>query len=412
MLIVEAIDAGHGDAILVRYPGSAGYERILLIDGGPPSARTENGEVFRPYADRVVPRLMEIKAERDKKPKSMDIHRGQPTLVLDLVVCTHIDDDHIGGIERLYGCLAGATTCAPGGKDIEARRLWFNSFSVLLGDAVDIAAATMGAAAEAIAAGVRNGENLTDYVLSITGASINNGAPGLLVAAGQQPKGFGPAKVTILAPGKKALTELREKWLDWVQEKGAVAAGEALTAGLDTVRFRADTSVANLSSIVMLIEAFGTRVLLTGDQRGDHVLEGLESAGLVADGGVFPVDVMKVPHHGAIGNNQRAFVERVPADTYIFSANGKDQNPDTPVLEMYAAQAKTGRRFTMAFTNRDMVYAANRKGEMPTLKGKTVGTLAEAIVVLREDPDVEKNVTFACREPDQHSLVVPLAPKS
>ncbi len=40
MFILEAIDAAHGDAILVRYKGNAGFERIILVDGGPPSERT------------------------------------------------------------------------------------------------------------------------------------------------------------------------------------------------------------------------------------------------------------------------------------------------------------------------------------------------------------------------------------
>jgi hypothetical protein len=409
MLIVEAIDAGHGDAILVRYQGNGGYERVLLIDGGPLSAKAADGDGYVPYADHIVPRLMEIKAARDEKPQTEDIHSGEPALILDLVACTHIDDDHIAGIERLYGCLAGQTACAPDGKDIEAPRLWFNSFSTLLGNAVDIGAAVRGETAEAMAASVRQGENLTAYAQGC-GATINEDAPGLLIAAGQVPKGFKPAKVTILAPGEKALVKLREDWLAAVERMGKKKPGEAASAGLDTGRFKADTAVANLSSIVMLIEVFGRRVLLTGDQRGDHVLDGLEDAKLVAPGGDFKVDILKVPHHGSIRNNPPEFIARVQADTYIFSANGKDQNPDTPVLERVAAQAKD-RKLTMAFTNGDMVYAPDRKGEMPTLKGKTVRTLAEAIAVLQEDPDVERNVSFECRDREQHSLVFELATK-
>ena len=161
MIIFEAIDAAHGDAILVRYKGNAGFERIILVDGGPKSASNEHGKAYVPYETRVIPRLMEIKKERDKKKTTEDIRAGQPELALDLVVCTHIDDDHIAGIERFYGCLSGNGKCAKDGDKVEGKRLWFNSFSALLGDAVDIAAAKLAEARDAVVVSVNQGENLT-----------------------------------------------------------------------------------------------------------------------------------------------------------------------------------------------------------------------------------------------------------
>jgi hypothetical protein len=53
-------------------------------------------------------------------------------------MCTHIDDDHIAGVERLYGCLSGDGQCADDGDKVEAKTLWFNSFSKLMdGDSID-----------------------------------------------------------------------------------------------------------------------------------------------------------------------------------------------------------------------------------------------------------------------------------
>ena len=193
-----------------------GFERIILIDAGPKSAKNEKGKAYIPYETRVIPRLLEVKKERDANAD--DIRAGQPKLALDLVVCTHIDDDHIAGVERLYGCLSGDTTCAKDGDKVEAKRLWFNSFSALLGDAVDIAAAALGETPEAVAASVGQGENPTTFALSC-GAEINKDAPGRLMAVGQQPSGFLPAKVTILNPDKKALEKLRKDWLAAVGRK-------------------------------------------------------------------------------------------------------------------------------------------------------------------------------------------------
>ena len=62
MMIFEAIDAGHGDAILLRYRSeNVGLERVMLIDGGPKSARNEKGNPYIPYQTRIIPRLMELK---------------------------------------------------------------------------------------------------------------------------------------------------------------------------------------------------------------------------------------------------------------------------------------------------------------------------------------------------------------
>jgi beta-lactamase superfamily II metal-dependent hydrolase len=413
MIIFEAIDAGHGDAILVRYHGNAGFERIILVDGGPKSANNGRGTAYVPYETRVIPRLMEIKRDRDAKKKTEDIRAGQPVLSLDLVVCTHIDDDHIAGIERLYGCLSGNGACAEDGDKVEAKRLWFNSFSALLGEAVDIGAAVLGEATDAFVVSVNQGENLTSYALR-SRSSVNEDAPGLLIAAGQTPKGFLPAKVSVVAPGTKALEKLRKDWLEAVRAKAKKKkkAAEPAAAGLDAARFRADQSVPNLSSIVLLIEGFGRRILLTGDQRGDRVLQGLISAGRMKPGGTFHVDIMKVPHHGSTANVQPKFIDAVPADTYVFSANGKDQNPDTAVLALVANEARKGRKFTMAFTNGDLVYAKDKRGELPKIGNKTVATLTEAITELKKDADVRANVSFVFRDPAEHSLVMPLEAKA
>jgi beta-lactamase superfamily II metal-dependent hydrolase len=412
MLVFEAIDAGFGDAILLRYPGDGGFERIILIDGGPKSATDENDDRFVPYEKRIVPRLMEIKKERDKNPN--DLNAGRPVLDLDLVVCTHIDDDHIAGIERLYGCLSGDTTCAANGNAIAAKRLWFNSFSKLLGDEVDIAAALAANTPEAIAAAVSDGEDTTKYALAHQ-AMINDDVPGKLITVGYQPKDLKPAKIVVLNPGEKSLTKLRKEWIKGVKliEKRALekAAKEAITAGTAAKIFKPDAAVANLSSIVMLVEAFGRSVLLTGDQLSTHILDGLEETGRWKKGKTLHVDIMKVPHHGSTANVQQNFIDAVKADIYLFSANGKDQNPDVPVLQMVANEAKTGRKFTMAFTNGGMNYQPDRDGNFWKIGRKSIKTLAAAITELKKIPEVAKNVKFVFRDPTKHSLVFPLAPK-
>ena len=227
----------------------------------------------------------------------------------------------------LYG--AFGPTCAKDGDKVDGSRLWFNSFSDLLGDAVDIEAALAGVPVQAVAASVGQGENTTRFALAC-GAEINADAPGTLIAVGQQPKDLQPAKVTILNPGERSLTRLRKERLKKVEEmKKKGPTGVPAGAGGDSSA--PDNAIANLSSIVMLVEAFGRRVLLTGDHFSLDILDGLESAQRWKKGQTFHVDIMKVPHHGSTANVQSEFVAAITADIYVFSANGKDQNPDPPV---------------------------------------------------------------------------------
>jgi hypothetical protein len=97
-----------------------------------------------------------------------------------------------------------------------------------------------------------------------------------------------------------------------------------------------DSSVANLSSLVVLAEVGKKRILLTGDARGDKVLEGLELAGLLkADGkSTMHVDVFKVPHHGSDRNADPILFRRVTADHYVFSGDGEHGNPERATLQM------------------------------------------------------------------------------
>ena len=78
-------------------------------------------------------------------------------------------------------------------------------------------------------------------------------------------------------------------------------------------------------------------MLLTGDARGDHVLEGLEAANLLKDGKCH-VDLLKLPHHGSNRNLEPKFFEQITADHYVVSSNGERfDNPDQETLEWLAA---------------------------------------------------------------------------
>ncbi len=151
-----------------------------------------------------------------------------------------------------------------------------------------------------------------------------------LVRAGHKPIKLGNLKLTVVAPLEENLHELQE---EWDKEVKAILKKEKDKQALAKAAAYVDESVANLSSIVVLVEADGKRILLTGDGRGDHTIQGLEKAGLLKKGKI-KVDVLKMPHHGSIRNIDTSYFETVQADHYVISADGKFDNPDLATLEM------------------------------------------------------------------------------
>ena len=91
-------------------------------------------------------------------------------------------------------------------------------------------------------------------------------------------------------------------------------------------------------------------MLLTGDARGDHILQSLRDADLLNNSGRITVDVFKVPHHGSDRNVSTDMFRRIRARHYVFSADGKHDNPDDATLNMLT-RARGRARYTMHFTN-------------------------------------------------------------
>ena len=126
MIVFEALQAKHGDSLLLRYDHK-GQTRLWVIDGGPPG-------VFRA---NLQPRLEELRGEDE-------------SLRVDLAMVSHIDDDHIAGMGQLTRQLVRL-------KDqgrplpLDIQRFWHNGFREIVGGG-DLAAIKPAAAAASLAA--------------------------------------------------------------------------------------------------------------------------------------------------------------------------------------------------------------------------------------------------------------------
>jgi hypothetical protein len=342
ILTVEALNARHGDALLLHY-GAPDDPRLAVCDGGPSGV----------YGAALKPRLSAISQARGHAD----------AMPIEMAIVTHMDDDHIHGILDLFNDLAEKAedkVTLPW----QVRQLWFNQFDDLTGGGGTGLVAAAAAAARpdrsvpaglltsadalAVAASVPQARALADHARRLT-VAVNGPPIAGLVAAGS---GGGPTVdlgsglgLTVLAPDQARIEALRREW-DAVLRRAAAKTGQAALA---EVAAYLDHSVFNLSSIVVLAKAGDATALLTGDARGDDILSALAAAGLLA-GGKLHVDLLKIPHHGSARNVAPDFFDAVTADHYLISADGKYGNPDNETLRMILT-ARPHDEFVIHLTN-------------------------------------------------------------
>ncbi len=344
---LEALKAAYGDALLLHF-GSTKAPRLAVIDGGPKGI----------YQGVLKPRLEELK---QNKKRLVD---GQ--LPIRLLMVSHIDEDHVAGVLDL----ANGLTNAAGQRPYSVQSLWHNSFDDIVPSGGKALAASLEASvrkvggtgklpaaaamknvhAALVIASVAQGRELRNAAAKL-GWDVNKEFGGKLI---QRPKTGNKVvaiddglTLAVLGPNQAEVEKLNKEWDKQIKKKG-LAVDDARAAEF------ADQSVFNLSSIIVLAEmkvgATTRRMLLTGDARGDRILEGLEAAGLMKKGKCH-VDLLKLPHHGSDRNVTQEFFEAVTADHYVVSSNGdKFDNPDKDTFDWLVAARKGSDPFTVYLT--------------------------------------------------------------
>lgn len=340
MLTLRVVQARYGDCLILEN-GSGKRRKNILIDGGPP-------QVYQSYLRKEIQRIAG--------------EGGQ----IDLMVLSHIDNDHVIGLLDLMTEIKQQRQS--GQKEIiQVREIWHNAFSKILPEAgseaelleEEVLAQPVknpsmdgsdpqpgeGEVPAAVDFGVSEGVKLqlADELLKIP---RNTRFPQELATleTSRRPQRLASLRLWLLGPSGENLEDLRKKWMRWLDDKAG-----RVSFDVSTPLVEPDDSINNLSSIMLLAEAAGRSILLTGDGRSQDVIMGLESIGKLPKGGTCRVDVMKVPHHGSARNVVGELFERVLADSYVLSADGKYGNPDWQTLVWLVDAACQQRRDIQIF---------------------------------------------------------------
>lgn len=364
MLKLRVVNAHEGDCFILLY-GKPSKPRALLVDGGPKNT-------FGPHLRRTLETL------------------GVPGL--DAVVLSHVDNDHVTGLLELFAAIRDR----PDGEapPIAVSDLWLNSFGTIIDNEKTVARRLEGvlqqmaaqnrsmSVASAALSGIKEGHKLAVMALQleIPVNRVLGGQP--FIADSTDPIELDGLEIDIVGPTEENLDALAAEWQAWLDKQvDRIGRGQLHLAAM------ADKSVPNLSSIQLHVRGNGKTLLLTGDGRGDHLLEALEEAELLDADGTIELDLLKVPHHGSDRNVTRRFFERVRAKTYVISANGKHGNPDLPTLQWIVESRPAEEPITLVLTNRT----------------DTVDKLERAF------PPDELGYSLVIRDPDQDFIDVTLA---
>ena len=382
---LTAFQSDKGDCLLLT--NTAGTARIL-VDGGMPVS----------YDAHVAAAMGKLQVAKK---------------ALDIVYVSHIDEDHIGGVLKMLDDEAAwrvkefqknnpkiKTPTVP--RPPKIKEIWHNGFGEMLQKKAKPIVDALSAMAPVLAGSDlaeirREALKQSDLVTSVGQAievsrrispkqlniPLNPRADGklMMLRKNQKPIKLGGLTITIIGPTEAHLEKLRSDWkkfLDSVKGKAqlkkiqdaARRTEELLGASefdnlVSSLRLQAEmfgnpkeVTPPNLASLTLLVEDDSESLLLTGDARGDQIVEGLKQAGRL-NGGTIEVGVMKVPHHGSENNIDSDFVEAVIARDYVFCGNGFSENPNTKVIEMMFRRRRTAspKPFRFWFNSSEAVSA-------------------------------------------------------
>lgn len=322
----HALKSRHGDCLLVRSD-----ETTILVDGGPAGV----------YRDFLKPHLEALQAQKGITDP----------LFIDLLLVSHIDEDHVLGLVDLTREMIQRQ--ADGRPQlVRFGAAWFNSFADSIAHVAGEPEEQVGQAATQVAAMANKSLSLSlglDNSLIVI-SSVSQGrqlrqALNKLNIPVNQPfnRGLvlnereilehmvGDIKLRVVGPGEQQLEDLRQSWKKQLPDILDKERGNQATA---MAAADLDDSVFNLASIAVVAEHQGGRMLLTGDARGDMIIDWLKDQDELDETGRAHFNILKLPHHGSTKNIPKGFFRTITADHYVISGNGRFGNPEPDVMHM------------------------------------------------------------------------------
>lgn len=328
---IDILPAQNGDCILVEYTPN----RYILIDGG----------YVDTYRNHLLPKLNII---------------AEAGGVVDVVIVTHIDSDHISGIVKMF---------EEDELPVRVGEIWYNGYRHIQ------SAAIISEEKETVIHRSICKESHTDKtkpvsakqgctlsrLITISEIPWNKPVDGGRIMA---PLSFslGKATIHILSPNKGNIDDLETMWKKRLIKDGLLKKPHSdeywddayefslsqdkpgfhfhrktVSKSFDLQKIKSepyepDTSATNGSSIAFVLEIDSKRVLFLGDAFAETIVSSLKQL-YGKDMEPYRFDAVKLSHHGSYNNNSPELFNLIETDKWIISTNGDKYNhPDLPTL--------------------------------------------------------------------------------
>lgn len=281
-LTMHFLPVGNADAIHLRFLDGQGRWHNILIDGG---SRKTYKKIFRPL-------LKEIYTAGE---------------TIDLWAITHWDNDHIEGAAAFFG-----DNSFP--KQPFIKTTWFNANYRLHRETSGFT-------------GIEKGILLRDYLEN------DLGIPSPVITADTPTVTVSGLKISPLGPEPeiyaKAMSEMQAFAPVGRKERDSNQRLEELL----NKPYYPDQSLANRSSIVLLLEYGDFKILLLADASPLDLVQRLQSLGFSSENPL-RVDLVKIAHHGSKKNTSDELLQMLECQHFVFTADGSDpyKFPDKEVI--------------------------------------------------------------------------------
>ncbi|MER2121411.1 MAG: MBL fold metallo-hydrolase [Solibacillus sp.] len=332
---LKALPAHNGDCFIISF-GDSNNVKNILVDGG-----------------RTIPSYLALKRQLEEISK-----KGQ---FIDLLILTHIDDDHIAGLIRLF-------------KDSKIdksiiKEVWFNSKEVLSSYFYGVQQEDTHLKVQ-----VHNDSEIS-YTQGISLSKLleNNNLSNQKVIKSGFKECLGEATIEVLSPNQEQLEKLL---VDWERVFPTYNSEDTLVASTSNSNdysssieelikneFKEDKDIVNGSSIAFLLTFKEKSILMLGDSFSSIVTENIKGK---LNGGRLSIDLVKVSHHGSKHNTSTDFLELIECKNFLISTNGRSHgHPSKETLVKIANRFKQDNTKTRLYFNyrsvKDNIFTQEEK---------------------------------------------------
>ena len=310
---IKFLKAFNGDAVLISF-NESGVTKNILIDGGMPATYVKKGKNGKLEYGELKKTVDKIKENNEK---------------IDLLVLTHVDDDHIGGILKWFE------------KDEEAHKIvgkvWFNSGRLISKyfEEQEIAENLLEVPGESTLTSIGQGVKFEDYI-------EENKIWDRKVLIALEYFEFLGINFKILSPSPEKLKLLLGKWEKEKPESLFTSAdkndyGLTLTEHLAKDKFKEDSAVHNGSSIAFIMTFEKKNFVFLADAHPTVIVNSLKAFGYSKEKPLI-AEFIKISHHGSKANNNVEMLELIKTNKYVILTNGdKHSHPNKQFLARLAS---------------------------------------------------------------------------